>query len=113
MTTELTLQQITDRLAEEAGWRRMTRTNDDGHEQFWWERGKPGAGFNCLDHHPFPADDLNAAVRAVPEGMLWSVGSKADGFTALVDDHGKMSVATASHPAHALYFAIAKARGWM
>ena len=102
---QLTIQQITDRLAEEAGYTK-------GSDGQW----RDDCGFS--HGHPFPPDSIDAAVRGVPEGLEWTLGQFQEGYNAVVWPGGLpegrgMIHTEASHPAHALYFAIAKARGWM
>lgn len=111
MTDQLTLQQITDRLAEEAGWMWINTDKFAASEGFWCN------GKDAKKAHPFPPDDLNAAVRAVGDVCDVRI-SRCNGewqvviYQVMSPMNDDIMVAH-SHPAHALYFACAKARGWM
>ena len=98
MTQQLTIQQITDRLAEEAGWKQTT-VNVDGM---------------TISIHPFPPDSIDAAVRALPNPKMWRAYWMAGRCWV---EAGSGSVETvkadATNAPEAFYRAAAKARGWM
>ena len=96
----MTIQAITGRLAEEAGWKKTT-VNVDGM---------------TISIHPFRPDSIDDAIRGVPEGMAWLVSSNR--ATVWVPgrsfiDGNSFTHCDGKNAAENLYFAIAKARGWM
>ena len=107
----MTIQQICDRLAEEAGWKQVRdETTNPAHVFFTWVKD------NVVLNAPFRDHSIDDAIRGVGNDYymsLWGAGGKWRAMLAL---HG-MSVGVSggehSLPSHAVYFAIAKARGWM
>lgn len=106
----MTIQQICDRLAEEAGWVWINTDKFTPSEGFWCD------GKDAKTAHPFPPDSIDAAVRGVPERMDYAMARTGKNHACSVDHRGtgeEWYVEQCDHPAHAVYFAIAKARGWM
>ena len=104
----MTIQQICDRLAEEAGWL------FDMDTDCWWcdvEKLPP-------NDHPFPPDSIDAAVRAIPEGMGYMLNRFCTGkhhatLFSYEANVGRFESDYHDEASHAVYFACAKARGWM
>jgi hypothetical protein len=106
----MTTQQICDRLAEEEGWKRSVMVDEETGETYcMWE--KDGS-----EHpHPFHCDSLNAAVRAVPAGYGWAIGTEACGrFKAWLIEYATLREISIvrSNPVDAMFAVNAMARGW-
>jgi hypothetical protein len=103
----MTIQAITDRLAEEAGWKWQ---DDEAFGPWWWR------GTQTRRRHPFRPDSVDDAIRGVPEGWAWQVGCSQAGFDAWLCNPNPLTEyvgCSNDQASHAVYFAIAKARGWM
>lgn len=108
----MTIQQITDRLAEEAGWVFKPPGQFNSHCGYWH-----GPGRQVRSSDPFPPDSIDAAVRAVGDVCDLRI-TRCNGewqvtMFQVMHPMGDDVSAFGDHPAHALYFACAKARGWM
>ena len=98
----MTIEEICDRLAGEAGLKQVTM-NVDGM---------------TLAIHPFPPDSIDAAVRGIPEGIGYMLNRFVTGkhhatLFSYGETIGRFESDYHDQAAHAVYTAAAKARGWM